>query len=104
MNYTISLTQLRALMVDAGEVAAKKALTEAGLMTDTLNKAQAYKKHGRSDIDRWIKEGLLHPVRDGSGKVKWRIDRLELEAVSKAENRHTFLNTEERKNHTQSNF
>ena len=93
----MSLTQLRALMVDAGEVAANKVLTQAGLVKPFLSKQQAYKLHGQSNIDRWIKEGLLHPNRDGCGTVKWRIDRMELEAVAKSSNRHTFLNTDERK-------
>jgi len=68
MNITMSLTQLRALMVDAADAGANKALVELGLLKPFLNKAEVYKKYGRSDVDRWLKEKLLHPVRDGSGK------------------------------------
>ncbi len=93
----MSTTDLRALLIEAGEVSSSKILCKIGLIKPFLNKSEAYKQYGRSDIDRWIKERLLNPVRDGSGKVKWRFDRAELDAVSKASNRHTFLNTEERK-------
>lgn len=48
-------------------------------------------------IDGLIKERLVNPKRDSNGSVKWRINRSELEAVSKASNRHTFFNTDERK-------
>lgn len=96
MNITMSLTDLRALLIEAGEIAENKALAGAGLLRPYLSKQEAYKMHGQSNIDRWIKEGLLKPVRDGSGSAKWRIERIELDAVSKASNRATFLNTEER--------
>ena len=96
MNITMSLTQLRALLVDAAEVGAKRALIDLGMINSTLTKAQAYRSAGRAQIERWIKEGLLHPVRDSSGNARWRFDRHELDSVIKASNRHTFLNTDER--------
>jgi hypothetical protein len=88
----MSLTQLRALMVDAGEVAAKKALTDAGLIRPTITRHKAAQLHGKSTVERWITEGLLHPQRDGVG-LNWRIDCHELESVVKASNRHSFLKT-----------
>lgn len=97
MNITISLTELRALLIDAREIAANNALSGAGLLKPFLNKSEAFKSYGRSDVERWLKEGLLHPVRNSSGKVKWRFNRTELDSVARASNRHTFLKTEERK-------
>lgn len=97
MNITMSMTDLRALLIEAGEVSSNKVLSKAGLLKPNLSKQEAYKMYGASFVERWIKEGLIHPERDGSGTSKWRIDRSEIEAVSKASNRHTFLNTDERK-------
>ena len=93
----MSLTQYRAALIDFGQIAVTRALTELGLIKTTLTKAEAYRKCGRAQIDRWLKEGLLNPVRDAPGNVRWRIDRTELEVVIRASNRHTFLNTEERR-------
>ena len=97
MNITMSMTDLRALMVETGEVAANSALSKAGLLKPHLSKQEAYRLHGQSLVDRWIKEGLLNLCRDGSGSAKWRINRLELDSVARASNRHTFLTTDERK-------
>lgn len=93
----MSLSQLRALLVDAGEVAANKALTNAGLMSATLSKAQANRMYGKAQVDRWEQEESIHSSKDGGSTSKIRYDRLELDAVSKASNRHTFLNTNERR-------
>ena len=97
MNLTMSMTDLRALLIEAGEVSSSKTLSKAGLLKPTMSKQEAYRMYGKSDVERWIKEGLIHPERDGSGSAKWRIDRSEIEAVRKASNRHTFLNTDERR-------
>lgn len=96
-NITMSLSQLRALLIDACTVAVKKALIDIGMHNASLSKAQAARICGRAQLERWTKEGLINPVRDASGNVRWRINRVELEAVIAASNRHTFLNTEERR-------
>lgn len=95
MNVTMSLTHLRALLVESAEAGAMKALTEVGLLKPYLSKQEAYKLYGRSDVDRWIKEGLIKPERD-SFTSKWRLDRVVLKSISSASNRHTFLNTDQR--------
>ena len=93
----MSMTDLRALLIEAGEVSSNKSLAGAGVLKPHVSKQEAYRMHGQSLVDRWIKEGLLNPKRDGSGSAKWRIDRLELDSVARASNRHTFLTTDERK-------
>jgi len=88
---TMTISELRALMVDAGTVAAKKALTDAGLVKATMSKRAAYKKYGQPTVDRWLKNGLIQPNRDNYGKFSFRLDANELEALSKADNRHRFI-------------
>lgn len=96
-DVTMSLSQLKGLMISVGTICAKQALVEAGLYKATLSKAQASKICGRPQLDRWIKEKLINPVRDSSGKATWRISRMELDCVMQSSNRHTFLNSQERR-------
>ena len=97
MNVTMDLTDLRALLIEAGEIAATKVLIENGLLKQVLSKSEASKRYGRQNIELWLKEGLIDPVRDNFGSFNWRLDRLQLDALSKADNRHKFINTKERK-------
>ena len=38
-----------------------------------VNKAQAYRMYGRTDVDRWIKKGLCEPLRISPGKTPLQI-------------------------------
>ncbi|MDB5021833.1 MAG: hypothetical protein JWQ28_2960 [Pedobacter sp.] len=93
MELTMSISELRALLVDAGELAAKKALADAGLLKPYLSRSQAEKKYGRPNIARWTEEGLLNPSRGNEKNDHWKYDRHELEAVYKASLRHSFIKT-----------
>jgi len=72
------------------------ALAKAGAMPTFLTKAEAYRLYGRSDVDRWIAEGLLHPAADCGKNQKKCIDREKLAQVAAASNRVTYLPTAER--------
>jgi hypothetical protein len=95
MELSMSLSQLRALLVDAGEVAAKKALSDAGLLKPFISKSQAEKKYGRPNIARWTEEGLLHPSRGSETNQNWKYDTHELESVYKASLRYPFIRIEQ---------
>lgn len=58
-------------------------------LTDNFSKSQAYKIYGRSNVDRWIGEGLISL----SDK---KISRSRLEAVAASSNRVTYLPVAER--------
>ncbi|WP_144009331.1 hypothetical protein [Pedobacter nyackensis] len=93
----MSLSQLKGLLISASKIGAKKAMIDLGLYSATLNKSQAARICGSKELlARWIKEGVINPVRDASGNAAWRIDRIELESALESENRHTFLNAVER--------
>ena len=68
----------------AAELGAMQALIQAGLLKPYLTKAEAYRRCGRKNIDRWLNEGLLTVRKDGDHSAGWRIDRLELELIVKA--------------------
>ena len=89
--------QLKLLLQHAAEMGAKRALSEAGLIKPYLKKSEAYRMYGKTNVERWLQEGLVTPRKDGSDSAAWRIERNEIEAVAKASNRHTYLSVDERK-------
>ncbi|MGZ3937042.1 MAG: hypothetical protein ACXVMS_18800 [Flavisolibacter sp.] len=54
----------------------------------SFTKQQAYRLYGRSDVDRWIAEGLI-PSDE-------RIDRVTVERIASQSNRITYLPVAER--------
>ena len=55
-----------------------------------MTKADAYRLYGRSNVDRWLREGLIsigHPTETS----QIFFDRSELEAVAASSNRITYL-------------
>ena len=38
-----------------------------------VSQSQAYKMYGRADVERWIKNGKLQPVRISPGKKRYRL-------------------------------
>lgn len=42
-----------------------------------VNKAQAYRMYGRTDVDRWIKKGLCEPLRISPGKTRYKLFELQ---------------------------
>lgn len=94
---TLETHQLKNLMSDAAELGADKALVESGVLKPFLTQTEAWKIYGRGTVDRWIKEGLIIPQKDGGKNAMVRLDRMTLKALSKTSNRHTYLTVEERK-------
>lgn len=87
----MKLKELSFVLHEAVSKGTDEALQIANALPDTLTKAQAYRIYGRCDVDRWIQEGLIHPVRKQNCNSKKFIDRLKLEAVARASNRSTYL-------------
>lgn len=95
-DITIPRFVLANMLQDAAEIGAARALAESGALKPFLSKQDAYRMYGQSDVDRWIKEGLITPRKDGNASAKWRIDRVEIKAVATASNRHTYTQVTER--------
>lgn len=38
-----------------------------------ISQAQAYKMFGRADVERWVKNGKIEPVRISPGKKRYRL-------------------------------
>ena len=85
----MSIRELTAILNSATAHGTQQAMTVTRLVQDSYSKSNAYQLYGRSNVDRWISEGLI--TIDNK-----KIDRLKLEAVAAASNRHTYLPVAER--------
>ncbi|HEK19859.1 MAG TPA: hypothetical protein ENO28_05330 [Bacteroidetes bacterium] len=85
MDIQISAHLLGVLLEQAAEMGAKHALTQCGYLKPYLKKSEAYRQFGRKNIENWIKAGLITPRKDGDHSATWRLERLELESVAKAD-------------------
>lgn len=88
--------EFRNALIDAAEVGAAKALTEAGILKPFLKLSEAKKLYGAAIVNRWIQEDLIRPIKDGDRNASVRLDRIELLTIAKTCNRATYLTTEER--------
>ena len=82
-------SELTFLLTRTAAAGAKNALAQCDHQPDAITKSQAYRLYGRSDIDRWLSEGLLHFNQK-------HFDRAQLARVAAASNRITYLPTAER--------
>lgn len=80
----MSIRELTALLNTATTHGTTKAMSASGIVKEGFSKSYAYRYYGRSNVDRWISEGLI--AIDNK-----KFDRLKLEAVAAASNRRTYL-------------
>jgi len=97
MELTLDINQLNKMLTDASELAAEKVIIKMGLGKPFISQNQAWKVYGRRTVERWIEEGLIEPTKDGTSTSNIRLDRMQLETLSKTSNRHTYLSVAERK-------
>ena len=97
----LELYELKSMLMGAASQGALKALISIGAISPTLSKREAYRVYGEGVVKRWIEEGLLTVRKDGNNTSKCRISRLEIEALSIANNRISYLTTAERHNKKQ---
>ncbi|WCT13346.1 hypothetical protein [Mucilaginibacter jinjuensis] len=81
--------ELIGLFTAAAVAGAHEVLAMEHLLPETISKSEAYRRYGRTCVDRWIAEGLISP----QGKT---ISRNNLETVSASSNRLTYLPVAER--------
>lgn len=94
--YQLELFELKNLLSDAAEIGSVKTLVDLGVIPATLSKREAYRRYGEGVVKRWIEEGLIKVNKDGNNTSKCRLSRVELEILSRANNRLTYLSTAER--------
>lgn len=89
ITYGMSIELARILLESVTDGTAK-VLSENAIQPERISKAEAYRLYGRSQVDRWIAEGLVSFTKSKSTNPSSGIDRLKLEAVSAASNRGTY--------------
>lgn len=89
--------EYRNALIDAAELGARKALEEVGMIKPYLKLREAQRLYGISIVNRWIQEGLINTIKDGTRNASVRINRIQIETVAKTCNRSNYLTTEERK-------
>lgn len=87
---TMERLELLNLLSDAIAIGAKKAMIDTMAIKPYITKSEAYKMYGRRKVDRWLKEGLVKPIKDGDSNYSIRIDRLKIDAVASVSNRVSF--------------
>jgi hypothetical protein len=80
----MKINELANLLKTAATAGADKALAGSGALSDSITKAEAYRRYGRGNVDRWLKEKLFRV----SAK---HIDRQKLAQVAAGSNRITYL-------------
>lgn len=81
--------ELIGLFTAAAVAGANEVLATERLLPETISRSEAYRRYGRTCVDRWIAEGLITP----EGKT---LGRVALETVSASSNRLTYLPVAER--------
>lgn len=72
---------------DIVKITTHKVLIDTGKLPAFISLNNAYKQYGEGVVDRWIKEGLVKPIKDGDKNCKVRIDRVQIESVAHTSNR-----------------
>lgn len=82
MNILLTPMQLQALLCYAAEIGAKSVLTQTGYVKPYLKKNRAFRRYGKKNVKHWIGLGLITPIKKNIHSKSWRIDCMEIEAVS----------------------
>ncbi|UOE47841.1 hypothetical protein MTO98_25865 [Mucilaginibacter sp. SMC90] len=85
----MKLGEIIIILKNATGESPKAVMAATHLMPVMISKTSAYHLYGRSNVDRWISEGLIKI----SGK---KLDRAQLEAIAASSNRMTYLPVAER--------
>nr|WP_068891027.1 hypothetical protein [Pedobacter panaciterrae] len=92
----MKLTEFTKLLTDAVNEGAEDALNETQVYKDFITKSEAYLTYGRSNVDRWMKEGLVQSEHASNKAFTIQIDRKKLARVAYSSNRITYLATVDR--------
>lgn len=81
MEVPLTNQQLLTIVRQAAELGAIIALIQTGKLPPYLKKREAYRRYGRSFIEKLLEKGDLTVRSDGNHSAAWRIDRIEIEAI-----------------------
>jgi hypothetical protein len=79
--------ELAQMLKDAARVASVQALVSAGIISPYMSLSECNRTYGTGTVSGWVRQGLVHKIKDGEGNAKTRISRIEIEAASRMSNR-----------------
>ena len=92
----IRIANLLEQKITDARIVANETLVASGQAAPFITKSKAYKLYGRSNVDNWIKWGLLPEVKDGDVNTQVRLEVSRLIALSGRLNRCEFYENERR--------
>ena len=69
------------------ETTTQAVLAKLGIVKPYISLNEAYKTYGEGTVDRWVRQGLIHKIKDGEGNSPVRISRIEIESAAQTSNR-----------------
>jgi hypothetical protein len=81
----VSIALLQQVANESAQLGALSAMIRLGAIKPYLNKTQAFKIYGRSKVESWLKDGHIRLIKDGDHSAAWRLDRIQLDTLEKAE-------------------
>lgn len=89
-------TKISRMLETVARNGSARAIDELSRPAALITLSEAYNRHGRELVKRWIKEGLLGLTAQTAGKSHKMLDRSQLERVAARNNRSTYLPVWER--------
>lgn len=83
-NWIITDFQLTYILEQATGLATIETMIKLGHIKSYVNKSEAFRLYGRNNILSWMDQGLITPIKDGQYSAVYRMDRLDLEIISRS--------------------
>ena len=87
----MKLEELILLLTNEASTGAQRAVGSCLKISGKITKSEAYRRYGRTSVDRWFSEGLLKPAVIIGKKSTIRLDISKLEAIAANSNRGSYL-------------
>jgi len=78
--------EYRNALIEAARLGGMKALQGVGMMKTHISYREACRQYGRTNVDRWIKDGAVTPQKDGENTSTMRLDIVVLQTLSTSTN------------------
>jgi len=83
-NWVITDFQLSYILEQATGLASIETMIRLGHIKSYVSKSEAFRLYGRNNILTWVDQGLIRPIKDGQHSAVYRMERLDLEAISRS--------------------
>lgn len=82
MSFANKCVRYETFVNDVARVVATMVVEQLRNQKDYLSQCEAFRRFGRANVERWIREGRLEPMKVSRGKKEYRLtDLLKLQNV-----------------------